>query len=95
MDAARFEIPDGPCVLFFNNPLKNTALSAVVANIKASYIRNPRHIIIVYLNPARRNQVREILAGAGIFTMKRCRDPVVTVLSRLPLVICSTPSSSR
>jgi hypothetical protein len=90
LDAAHFPIPDGPCVFFFHNPLKNAALTAVIENIKASYLRQPRHIIVLYLNPARRNQVREILAGAGIFAMRRCRDPIFSLLSRLPLVICST-----
>jgi hypothetical protein len=90
MNAAHFPIPEGPCVFFFYNPLKNIALAAVIQNIRASYLQNPRHIIVLYLNPARRNQVREILAGAGIFALRQCRDPIFSLLSRLPLMICST-----
>jgi hypothetical protein len=57
LDAARFEIPDGPCVLFFFNPFKRGTLQRVVAKIDNSYSQRPRRMIIVYYNPSESNGV--------------------------------------
>jgi SAM-dependent methyltransferase len=86
-DATLFPIPAGDCVLFFHNPLKAPALRRVVANIAESYRRNPRRLAVVFLNPAKRNRVREIMSEAGIFRVTHLRDPVCRVLAGFPTLI--------
>lgn len=51
VDAAEYRIPDGPCVLYFYNPFDSSILDRIVANMRSSYERNPRKIVVVYYNP--------------------------------------------
>jgi SAM-dependent methyltransferase len=89
-DATRFEIPARDCILFLFNPLKQEGLARLVDNLRRSYHRTPRRIVILYLNPARRNRVRETLRSAEIFTIRTFHDPGFALLSRFPLLICET-----
>ena len=89
-DATEFDLPEENCVLFFFNPLKPEALTKLVARIAGSYRAKPRRIVILFLNPARRNRVREIIAQAGVFRIRTLRDPWFAAISRFPLLICET-----
>ena len=51
MDAADFEIPSGPLVLYFYNPFYETVMQKVVSNIRRSLIEDPRPAYVIYMNP--------------------------------------------
>jgi SAM-dependent methyltransferase len=53
-DATAFELPEGPVVLYLFNPFKAKMLSRVLENVRKSYERSPRHIVITYCNPLHR-----------------------------------------
>jgi hypothetical protein len=48
-DAAKFELPDDNLVLYFFNPFGAEVLDRVLANIRASLERKPRHVVIIFL----------------------------------------------
>ena len=50
-DAAEYPIPGGNLVCFFYNPFDFPILERVINNLKESYIKEPREIIIAYRNP--------------------------------------------
>jgi hypothetical protein len=47
-DAARFGFPEAPLVVYFNNPFSERIMAAVLANLRSSYRRQPRPMIVVY-----------------------------------------------
>jgi len=49
MNAAQFEVPPDANVIYFYNPFSGRPLEQVVANIHASFTRNPRRLHIVYV----------------------------------------------
>jgi hypothetical protein len=49
LDATKFPIPSGPCLLFFYSPFKGPVLSQVLDNIKKSVAADPRQVIIVFV----------------------------------------------
>jgi hypothetical protein len=57
-DAAAFDPPDAPCVLFFYDPFGERLMSAVLDRIGKSLARRPREIYIVYCQP----RLRELLS---------------------------------
>lgn len=50
LDAAEYEIPNDPCVLFFFNPFKPPLIDQVAARIRRSYLENPRKIFVIFYN---------------------------------------------
>ncbi len=50
-DAAAFEIPAEPCVLFFYNPFGRDVMSRVVANVRRTFEGNPRPLYVIYCHP--------------------------------------------
>jgi len=50
-DAARFQIPNDPCVLYLFNPFQEEIMSKVLANIQQSLQESPRGIYIMYRTP--------------------------------------------
>ncbi len=48
MDARDYILPDEPLVLFFFSPFLGAMLDRVLANITASYARNPRPLYLVF-----------------------------------------------
>lgn len=72
-DAARFEFPDGPFVVYFNNPFSETVMADVIGNMEAAYAKQPRPVIAVFLqrevedtDSATRN--RDLLAAVPFLT---------------------------
>lgn len=47
-DAGEFAFPLDPLVVHFNNPFTEPVMEKVIANLSASYERNPRPIVAVY-----------------------------------------------
>jgi len=48
-DASQFEIPDGDCVLFFNNPFDESVMRAVLQRLQTAHRDQPdRQICVVY-----------------------------------------------
>ena len=68
-DAAEFEIPEEPCVLYFYNPFERPVLERVVENIRRSYERNRRPLYVVYYNPRH----AEVFEGARFLSHRPMR----------------------
>ncbi len=49
-NATDFEIPDGPCVLYFFNPFGASLLREVLRQIETSMVHKPRRMIAIYNN---------------------------------------------
>lgn len=49
-DAAEFELPDGPLVVFMYNPFEAKLLREILEKLKLSYSLEPRDLKIIYLN---------------------------------------------
>lgn len=47
-DAARFDLPQGDCVLYFNNPFAEPVFNQVLANVRAAYERERPRIYVRY-----------------------------------------------
>ena len=54
-DAATFEIPPEPCVLFFYNPFDRDVMGRVVANLRRAFEGHPRPLYVVYCHPRQSN----------------------------------------
>jgi SAM-dependent methyltransferase len=50
-DAATYELPDDPIVLFMYNPFGPRTMEAVARRTRASLEKNPRPLRVLYLNP--------------------------------------------
>ena len=51
MDAAKYLFPEDPLVLYLYNPFEHTVMAQVVSNLTASFLKQPRRIIILYFTP--------------------------------------------
>jgi 16S rRNA G966 N2-methylase RsmD len=58
-DAAAFDLPEENCVLYFFHPFRAEVMSRVLENIRTSYQRNPRKLILLYYHP----QMNSLLQG--------------------------------
>ncbi len=47
-DATRFAYPDGPLMIFFNNPFRAPVLGAVLDGLEASLAERPRRAVLLY-----------------------------------------------
>jgi SAM-dependent methyltransferase len=50
-DAAEFEFPQGPLLIYLFNPLPLAALTRLIANLGKSVDEEPRRIVLLYHNP--------------------------------------------
>jgi SAM-dependent methyltransferase len=78
-DAREFEFPEEPLVLYFFNPLPESALSEVLERLKNSLARAPRPVWIVYHNPLlervlRRSDIFVRAGGTEQFAIYRAED---------------------
>ncbi len=55
MDAAEYDFPAEPTVLFLANPFKGDVLNKVVANIRRSLGDHPRDFMVIYYHPRSRH----------------------------------------
>lgn len=80
-DAARYRIPQEPCVIYLYNPFGAPVLDRVIENLESSYRDNPRPIYVVYVNPKlphlfeRRISFRQHLRSWGTRMMDRLTLP--------------------
>ena len=51
LDAARFPIPTGPVILFFNNPFEPEVMAPVAENVRRSLESHPRELFVLYAFP--------------------------------------------
>lgn len=50
-DAAEFELPSSPIVLYLYNPFDDVVMKRLVRSVRASLLREPRRIFVIYVNP--------------------------------------------
>jgi hypothetical protein len=60
MNAADFQFPAGPMVIYMFNPFGEDTMGRVLGNLAASLERDPRHVIIILLWPRCGNQVMRL-----------------------------------
>jgi methyltransferase family protein len=73
-DAADYEIPDGPCVLYFFDPFGDDVMSIVLERAAASYRGNPRKLYFLYLG----TRVPEVFDRLDFLkAIKRCNFAAV------------------
>lgn len=59
-NATTVEIPTDVDCIFFFNPFDQVIMGTVAKNIQASYLRKPRNMLIVYLNPLHKKDLLEL-----------------------------------
>jgi SAM-dependent methyltransferase len=81
MDFTQYFLPPEPLVLFFYDPCEARILKQVLANIRASWLKTPRPIYIIYVAPAE----EWILQSSG-FLAKSAEDAALNfcVYASLP-----------
>lgn len=50
-DAATYDFPQEPLVIYMFNPFPENVFSDILANLKISWERNPRSIFVIYVKP--------------------------------------------
>ena len=68
-DATKYQLPEGPLVLYFFDPFRDEVMLQVLSNIKQSYLARQRKIYVMYLAPVHEAMVME----TGVF--KRVPTP--------------------
>jgi hypothetical protein len=68
-DAATYEFPDAPLVVYFYNPFSKDVFDIVLKNLVSSLERHPRNCFIVYGSSSHRaiDWARPAIRAAGIF----------------------------
>jgi hypothetical protein len=51
MDAAEYNLPEEPLVLYLYNPFRQPVMVQVIDNLTASFRKRPRRIVVLYFNP--------------------------------------------
>jgi SAM-dependent methyltransferase len=69
-DAATFEFPPDPLVVYMFNPFNEKFVSRVMGNLEASVRLQPRDAVIIYVNPKYESAV---LAAPGIHLLGKTR----------------------
>ena len=72
IDAVAYPLPDDGLVCYFFNPFDATLMAQVLSNIRASFLRKPREIFIVYYNPREGHLVNQV----GCFQKVGASGPV-------------------
>jgi hypothetical protein len=52
IDAANYNLPDTPCVLFFYDPFEASLMERIGQRVRESFLANPRKLFILYYSPA-------------------------------------------
>lgn len=74
-DAARFPIPRGSAVLFFNQPFDEPVFEPVIQRIRESYEQSPRKLFVVYYYP----ECEHLFEREDIFHVRTVRRPEYVV----------------
>ena len=51
LDASEYRFPDGKLILYLYNPFGPEVLRKVLTNLEESIAQQPRHVIVVMVNP--------------------------------------------
>ncbi len=78
-DAARYELPEGPLVLYLYHPFCRPVLEEVVANLERSQRVRPRPLAVVYIN----DELRDVLDGAPFLRLHWRGRVVMDAVDRL------------
>ena len=86
-DAADFEIPLEPTVLYLFNPFQGKVMDRVIANIEHSLASTPRDLWVIYLSPweirkFRRSPTFETIEWKPEYSIHRAKKSVARVLDR-------------
>jgi SAM-dependent methyltransferase len=89
-DAAKYELPHTPCVLFFYDPFQASLMEHIGNRVRASFLANPRKLFIIYYFPAfayvfeapfmRRQDITDLPGGS----MNRYGKPTASIFETLP-----------
>jgi SAM-dependent methyltransferase len=89
-DAANYELPQTPCVLFFYDPFQASLMERMGQRVRESFVANPRKLFIIYYFPAfahvfeapfmRRQDVTDLPGGP----MNRYGKPTASIFETLP-----------
>jgi hypothetical protein len=89
-DAADYELPPAPCVLFFYDPFEESLMERIGRRVLDSFGANPRKIFVIYYSPAyghvfeapfmRRLDITDLPGGA----MNRYGRPTASIFETLP-----------
>lgn len=60
MNAAEFQFPEGPLVLYMFNPFGAATMERVLENLASSLVTDPRHVIVTLLWPRCGDQVARV-----------------------------------
>ena len=77
-DAANFQYPPTPLVLYFHNPFGDPVMSSVVDNIQRSLDERPRDVRIICSGPMTRTDIVERLHGIQVVSRQSDEAFVVT-----------------
>lgn len=90
IDAADYELPPTPCVLFFYDPFQASLMERIGQRVRESFVGNPRKLFIIYYFPAfahvfeapfmRRQDVTDLPSGP----MNRYGQPTASIFETLP-----------
>jgi SAM-dependent methyltransferase len=67
-DAATFDFPSDPLVVYMFNPFGRSTMAQVMSNLAASIRERPRDVVILYVNP---KQEKVVLETPGIHLLER------------------------
>ena len=72
-DAAAYELPEDPLIIFMFNPFKDEVVRRVLRNLGDSLKRRPRHVVVLYHNPVCKQSIDKADFLRGIEWKDRCR----------------------
>ena len=73
-DALAFNLPDDSTILHFFNPFRGETLYGVIDNIRASLVRNPRQLYLLFANPWQMDMLVQKGAPIGRPWIKSAED---------------------
>jgi SAM-dependent methyltransferase len=89
-DAAKYELPHTPCVLFLYDPFQASLMEQIGSRVRASFLASPRKLFIIYYFPAfahvfeapfmRRHDITDLPSQS----MNRYGKPTASIFETLP-----------
>jgi hypothetical protein len=77
VDAAQYDIPDDVTVAYFYNPFEGQVFSDVVDRIRASLVRRPRNLRLIYVNPV----MHDYLIHSGFRMVREVRHSALYTMT--------------
>ncbi len=91
-DAAAYEFPVDPLVVFFCNPFSEKIMEVVVTNLADSYARHPRPVVVVYHQQVREGKFTttnnlKLLDRQAFLTGRTIRSPIRDRPFLMPFIV--------